>query len=111
MDSINISEIEFTKSSHPGQLKKVIFTGSEMTSAVTQVAYAELLAGEIVEEHLHDSMEEVFLVLDGNCEFCLDGVPQVLNKDSVIKIASKIKHKLRAITETKLYYFGVSTIE
>ena len=102
MDSINISEIEFTKSSHSGQLKKVIFIGSEMTSAVTQVAYAELFSGEIVEEHLHDSMEEVFLVLDGSCEFCLDGVPQLLIKDSVIKIAPKIKHKLKALTETKL---------
>ena len=111
MDSINISEIEFTKSSHPGHLKKVIFIGFEMTSAVTQVAYAELFAGEIVEEHFHDSMEEVFLVLDGDCEFCLNGVPQVLIKDSVIKIAPKIKHKLKALTETKLYYFGVSTVE
>ena len=111
MDSINISELEFTKSSHPRQLKKVIFKGSEMKSSITQVAYAELLAGEIIDEHFHDSMEEVFLVLDSNCEFCLDGVPQVLTKDSVIKIAPKIKHKLKALTETKLYYFGVSTIE
>jgi quercetin dioxygenase-like cupin family protein len=107
--SKNILEIEFTKSSHHGKLKKVIFIGSEMTSAVTQVAYVELLAGEIIEEHLHDSMEEVFLVLDGNCEFCLDGVSQRLIKGSVIKIAPKIKHKLKALTETKLYYFGVST--
>jgi quercetin dioxygenase-like cupin family protein len=111
LDSVNISDIEFTKSSHNGQLKKVIFIGTEMTSAVTQVAYTELFAGEIIEEHLHDSMEEVFLVLEGNCEFCLDGVSQVLMKDSVIKIAPKIKHKLKALTETKLYYFGVSTIE
>lgn len=111
MDSKNISEIEFTKSSHPGQSKKVIFLGSEMISSVTQVAFVELLAGEIIEEHLHESMEEVFLVLDGDCEFCLNGVPQVLMKDSVIKIAPKIKHKLKALTDTKLYYFGVSTME
>ena len=111
MDSKNISEIEFTNSSHPGQVKKVVFRGSEMTSAVTQVAYAELLEGEIIEEHFHDSMEEVFLVLEGNCEFYLNGVPQLLIKDSVIKIAPKIKHKLKALSDTKLYYFGVSTIE
>lgn len=111
MDSKNISEIEFTKSSHSGQLKKVIFRASEMKSSVTQVAYAEFLAGEIIEEHSHDSMEEVFLVLDGNCEFWLDGVPQILIKDSVIKIAPNIKHRLKALTDTKLYYFGVSTIE
>jgi quercetin dioxygenase-like cupin family protein len=78
LDIINISEIEFTTSSHPGQLKKVMFLGSEMISSITQVAYAELLAGEIIEEHLHESMEEVFLVLEGNCEFYLNGVPQIL---------------------------------
>ncbi len=111
MESKNISEIEFTKSSHPGQLKKVIFTGSEMTSSVTQVAYAELLAGEIIDEHLHESMEEFFLILDGQCEFCLNGVSHILFKDSVIKIAPKIKHKLQALTDTKFYYFGVSTVK
>jgi quercetin dioxygenase-like cupin family protein len=111
LDSINISEIEFTESSHLGQLKKVIFRHSEMISPVTQVAYTELLAGEVIEEHSHDSMEEVFFVLEGNCEFCLNGVPQGLTKDAVIKIAPKIRHKLKAITDTKLYYFGVSTIE
>ncbi len=111
MDYINISNIDFTKTSHSGQLKKIIFRGTEMISSVTQVAYAEIPAGEIIEEHLHDSMEEVFLVLDGNCEFWLEGVPQILVKDSIIKIAPKIMHKIKSITDTKLYYFGVATIE
>ena len=34
-----------------------------------------------------------------------------LKKDDVIKIAPKIKHKLRSIRDTKLYYFGVSTLK
>ena len=81
-----------------------------MTSAVTQVAYAELFAGEIVEEHLHDSMEEVFLILDGECEFVLNGVLHLLKKYDVIKIAPKIKHQLKALRDTKVYYFGVSIL-
>ena len=92
-------------------MKKVVFHGYEMTSKVMQVAYAELRAGDSVEERYHDLIEEVFFVLDGNCEFCLDGAPQVLIKNSVIKIAPTIKHKLKALTDTKLYYFRVSTIE
>ena len=111
LNSKSISDIEFSCSSHPGQLKKVIFYGSELTSAVTQVAYAEFRAGDSVEEHSHESMEEVFLILDGECEFILDGVLHLLKKDDVIKITPKIKHKLKALTYTKLYYFGVSTIE
>ena len=111
MEFKNISEIEFSNSSHPGQIKKVIFHGYEMTSSVTQVAYAELRAGDIVAEHYHESMEEVFLILDGECEFILDEVSHLLKKDDVIKISPKIKHKLRAFQDTKLYYFGVSTLK
>lgn len=111
MDLKSISEIEFSNSSHPGQTKKVIFHDFEMISSVTQVAYAELRAGEIVEEHYHESMEEVFLILDGECEFNLDGVSHLLKKEEVIKIAPKIKHKLRAFQDTKLYYFGVATLK
>ena len=80
-----------------------------MISSVTQVAYSELLAGEFIEEHLHDSMEEVFLVLDGICEFCLDGVPQVLIKDSVIKIAPKI-NKTPKIPQNTIIGVGSSAI-
>jgi quercetin dioxygenase-like cupin family protein len=110
LDFKSISEIEFSNSSHPGQIKKVLFHGYEMTSSVTQVAYAELRAGDSIEEHYHDSMEEVFLILDGECEFSLDGVSHLLKKEDVIKIAPKIKHKLKAFRDTKLYYFGVSTL-
>jgi quercetin dioxygenase-like cupin family protein len=110
LDLKSISELEFSNSSHPGQIKKVIFHGFEMTSSVTQVAYAELSTGDVVEEHYHESMEEVFLILDGECEFSLDGVSHLLKKEDVIKIAPKVKHKLKAFRDTKLYYFGVSTL-
>lgn len=49
-------------------------------------------------------------MLDGECEFSLDGVLHLLKKEDVIKIAPKIKHNLKAIRDTKVYYFGVSTL-
>jgi quercetin dioxygenase-like cupin family protein len=110
LDFKRISDIELSESSHQDQSKKVIFHGSEFASAVTQVAYAELKAGDSVKEHSHESMEEVFLVLDGECEFILNGVFHLLRKDDVIKIAPKVKHKLKAIRDTKVYYFGVSIL-
>jgi quercetin dioxygenase-like cupin family protein len=111
LETKNISDIEFTSTAHSGHFKKVIFESSEMASSVTQVAYAELEEGEIVEEHSHNSMEEIFLVLEGKCEFSLNGVLHILVKDSVIKVSPKIKHSLKAMSNTKLYYFGVSTLE
>ena len=70
----NINDLDFEKSSHFGILKKVIFNGTEMCSSVTQIAFTELIVGEVVEEHSHVSMEEIFIVLEGSCEFILNGV-------------------------------------
>ncbi|NQW28469.1 MAG: cupin domain-containing protein [Flammeovirgaceae bacterium] len=89
---------------------KVIYHGIEMTTSVAQMAYAELRAGDSVEEHYHDSLEEVFLKIEGECELNLDGVLQLFKKEDGIGIAPKIKHKLKAFRDAKLYFFGVSTL-
>lgn len=103
----NIQELTFEESNHLGIFKKVIYSNLDLLSATTQVAYTELKAGIEVEEHSHDSMEEVFLVLEGMCEFNLNGNVHILNKESVIKVPPKINHKIKAITDIKLFYFGV----
>ena len=104
----NINDLDFEKSSHIGILKKVIFNGWEMSSSVTQIAFSELLAGEVVEEHSHVSMEEVFIVLEGSCEFVLNGVSFLLKEESLIKIAPNTIHKIRALSHSRLIYFGVA---
>lgn len=103
-----ISDINFEASSHLNILKKVLYTEIEMTSSITQVAYTEIKAGEIVTEHTHDSMEEVFLLLEGSCEFVLDGVSHILKKESLIKISPKTLHKIKALSDSRLFYFSVA---
>jgi len=108
LDHKLISDVLFQESSHLGIFKKVIFSSTEMSSSIIQVAYTEIIAGEIINEHIHESMEEVFLVLDGKCEFYVDGICHVLDTYSVIKIPPKTFHKIEAINDTKLFYIGVA---
>jgi quercetin dioxygenase-like cupin family protein len=104
----NINDLDFEKSSHFGIHKKVIFNEREMSSSVTQIAFTELLAGDIVKEHSHVSMEEIFIVLEGSCEFVLNGISFFLKKEAVIKIAPNTIHEIRAISHSRLIYFGVA---
>ena len=108
MNHKDIALLNFEESNHFGILKKVIFTGVEMKSLVTQVAYAELHSEDVVIEHSHDSMEEVFFVLEGSCEFELDGVLHILKKESVIKIPPRTFHRIKALSDSKLFYFSVA---
>ena len=108
MDCKRISAIQFEDSSHKGILKKVIFSKLELISATTQIAYSELIAGMEINEHFHDSMEEVFLILEGSCEFYMNGEIYFLEKEAVIKVNPKTPHKIKATSHLRFFYFGVA---
>lgn len=103
-----LDEICWNNSSHTGVYKKIIFTNEFFQSNITQVAYSELGAGEQIDYHIHESMDEVFLLIEGVCEFNVNDEVFLANSQSAIRIPAKIKHSIRAITDCNFYYFGVS---
>jgi quercetin dioxygenase-like cupin family protein len=104
----NLANLNWTDANHSGVLKKVCFVEEEFVSNITQVAYTELNKGVEVVNHTHNSMEEVFFLLEGVCEFIIQGVSVLAEKQSIIIIPVNQEHSLRAISDCKLFYFGVS---
>jgi quercetin dioxygenase-like cupin family protein len=86
----------------------VIFSNIETISNIRQIAYTEIAAGFEVEQHCHDTMEEFFIIVEGSCEFLLDGNKFLCSKDSIIRVAPKTIHSIKAITCSKVFYFGVA---
>lgn len=105
---VNTFEAELYDSSHSNIKKRVLFNGNEFASNITQIAYTKLELGNVVKSHLHQTMEEVFFIVDGTCEFIIDKKIIIANKDSVIRVPANVYHSLRAITECCFYYFGVA---
>ena len=70
----NIDSLNWINTNHRGILKKVCFGGGEFISNITQVAYTELMQGAEVGKYVHPSMEEVFFLIEGICEFKIQGV-------------------------------------
>jgi quercetin dioxygenase-like cupin family protein len=104
----NIADLDWIDANHVGVKKKVCFEGDLFTSKITQVAYSELNQGIVVTSHIHKSMEEVFFLIDGVCEFNIQGEVILAKKKSIIRIPINKEHSLRAITNCKFFYFGVS---
>ena len=104
----NLSELEWADSSHIGVQKKVFFSDNAFSSNITQVAYSELEKGAEVVSHIHETMEEVFYLLDGVCEFNIKGVTILADKNSLVRIPTNSEHSLLAISYCKFIYFGVS---
>lgn len=103
-----ISKINFETSSHLFVEKKIVFSDSDFYSKITQVAYSEVKAGVIINPHSHISMEEIFLVLDGSLEIVIDQQKYIVNKEYVFKVPVNSIHQIKALTNSRLFYFGVA---
>ena len=104
----HLANLDWIDTNHNGVFKKVCFVGEEFASNITQVAYTELEQGVEVAAHIHISMEEVFFLVEGICEFNIQGETILAKKQSVIKIPMNKEHSLRVISKCKFFYFGVS---
>jgi mannose-6-phosphate isomerase-like protein (cupin superfamily) len=103
----NLADLIWIDTKHVGVQKKVCFAGEELLSKVTQVAYTELETGKEVAIHHHDTMEEVFFIIDGNLEFNINGKIILAGTQSVIRIPVNCDHSLKSITSCRFLYFGI----
>jgi mannose-6-phosphate isomerase-like protein (cupin superfamily) len=108
-DYINFfSDTDWIDANHIFVQKKVFFEGNVFESNITQVAYSELKKDIEITSHIHETMEEVFFLFDGICEFSIQSKTFIATKDSIIRIPANTVHSLKAITNCKFFYFGVS---
>lgn len=103
-----IDNIDWINANHRGIKKKVFFTTDIFRSNITQIAYSELNQDNEISTHAHETMEEVFFLFDGICEFQIDNKKFQATKNSVIRIPANTNHSLKAISNCKFIYFGVS---
>lgn len=104
----NLANLNWINANHADVLKKVCFEGNEFSSNITQVAYTELNQGSEVDFHSHITMEEVFFLIEGVCEFNFQDEKILASKHSIIRVPANQMHSMHAISDCKFFYFGVS---
>lgn len=93
--------------SHGKHLKKVIL-GKEIVPPLLQFACSEFKRGDIIEKHSHDSMTEVFYILNGKLEILLENKTQVIEKGDCVVIRAKESHSFNFLEKTEFIYFSLS---
>lgn len=106
---VQLNSIQKKETSHPGISKHVFFENNDFKSNVQQFAYSSLKEGDIVNEHSHQTMEEVFFMLSGKCIFYINEKKYQVEKHTSILIPSGSIHKIEASTDCSFIYFGIST--
>lgn len=102
----NIADIVGKPTSHGVGLKKVFLANNECASNITQVAVTTLEAGSIVESHVHQDMEEFFLIQSGEVVIQADGEEHRLRDGDFIYIPCGVSHRLSAVATTTMITIG-----
>lgn len=107
----HLSDIECVTTSHGCGEKRVLIGKDETATDITQIAVTCLKAGECIGEHMHRTMEEMFLILSGSVEFTSDGEKTLCVKEDFIHIELGTPHRLRALEYTTLLTVGCAVRE
>ena len=102
----NINAINDVKTSHGAGIKKVLCANDEASSNITQIAVSLLKAGEEVEVHVHETMEEHFIIEEGSLEFMIDDKVMTVNSSTYVMIPAGTKHGIKAVTNCKMITIG-----
>lgn len=102
----HLKDVGCVKTSHGCGEKRVLMAKNQTETDVTQVAVTQLKAGESVEEHTHDTMEEMFFVLDGSVAITADGAEEICRKNDFIHIKARTPHSLKALSDVRLMTVG-----
>ena len=102
----HLKNVGCVKTSHGCGEKCVLMAKGETETDVTQVAVTQLKAGESVEEHTHDTMEEMFFVLEGSVAITADGTEEICKKDDFIHIKARTPHSLKALSDVRMMTVG-----
>lgn len=102
----NINAITEVATSHGAGIKKLLCANDETSSNITQIAVSCLKAGEQVEMHEHETMEEHFIIEDGSLEFMIYDKVMTVDAGTYVMVHAGTKHGIKAITDCKMIMVG-----
>ena len=104
----HLADVKPQATSHGVGVKRVMSTSNEVGTPITQIAHTLLKKGEIVEEHLHLSMDEHFYFQSGECKVTIGKENLVCNANDYLFIPAGKAHKLEAISDISLLTLGIA---
>lgn len=102
----SIEDIVPIATSHKAGMKRVLLAASESGCPITQIAVTDLQAGEVVEAHIHEDMQEGFYVLSGELDMVLDGTIEHCKAEDFVYVKRGTRHELRALTPVRVMTMG-----
>ncbi len=104
----NLSEIPYIPTSHDIGIKQVLLANEETESNITQIARNVLTEGSMVESHVHPSMDEHFIFLEGEGKIVIGEKSINCRPGLFVLVPATVPHSIQAYTELKFITLSVA---
>ncbi len=103
-----IDKIRPVNTSHNIGSKKILVSKKEIESAITQIAITQIDQSNIVENHVHETMDEHYIFRSGVCDMIVDNKKYKCTTGTYILVPAGAFHSLYAITNIEIITIGVA---
>lgn len=93
------------KINHQLDRNKEIILGNNVVPFLIQFAYSNLKAGDIIENHSHETANEIFYIIKGKVVILGRQFEKTLSSGDCFVIPASEEHKLKFLEKTELVYF------
>jgi mannose-6-phosphate isomerase-like protein (cupin superfamily) len=113
MQIVRAKDLNFVPASHedikdPGCLKKVLYKRGDLADGNLQmINWTKLPIGKAFDPHYHESMSEIFIILNGQVEMEVDKDKEILSKGDMVIIPAKAVHVMRNICSEDVNYIAM----
>lgn len=116
MKIVRFKDLDFIPASHedpkdPGALKKILLTRDDLPAGrIQMINWAKIPVGKRFAPHYHESMIEVFIIMNGKVRAKIDKEEAILEKgDMVIALAGQV-HTFENISKEDVDYFAMGVV-
>lgn len=116
MKIIRLRNIPQVPASHedpqdPGVLKQVLFRKSDLPKGQIQmINWSTLLAQKSFQNHYHEAMDEIFILLDGSVTIAIDGETETLAPGDAMVVPSTKHHTMTNMGDSPVHYIAIGIV-
>lgn len=104
----SLAEISAKPTAHGIGTKAVLLAKDETASNVMQIAKTSFKIGETVEVHIHPTLDEHYLFLEGNAEMEIDGEVYNCHQGIFVLVPAGTKHNLKALSDIEFITISIA---
>src|SRR3989344_547974 len=98
-------------SNNPGVLKQILFRKDDIPKGTIQmINWSTLLPGKTFQNHYHEAMDEIFIILNGSVNITVNNEVEKLTKGDAVVVPANLEHTMTNLGDTPIQYIAIGSI-